>query len=61
MKISFEKLFKRKKIVENYDYEAEQYRKIALIEAYKQREVVRCNSNMCMRFGAMNIYDISLR
>ena len=61
MRISFKKLFKRKKIVEKCDYEVEQCRKIAMIEAFKQREYVRHNSNICMRFQSWNMYDISMK
>lgn len=61
MKISLLQLFRPKIMEKNYDREAEQCRKIALIEAYKQRELVRYNSNMCMRFYSCNIHDISMR
>ena len=61
MKISLLQLFKPKNTEKNYDREAEQCRKIALIEAYKQREYVRYNSNMCMRFYSWNVHDISMR
>ena len=55
------KFFKRKKFQENYDRDVEQYRKMALIEAYRQREYLKYSANMCMRFQAWNINDISMR
>lgn len=61
MKVSLVQLFKRKKTDEKCDREAEQCRKIALIEAYKQREYLKYSSNMCMRFQSWNMNDISMK
>lgn len=61
MKVWLAKFFKRKKFQEDYDRETEQCRKIALIEAYKQRDHLRHSATMCMRFQAWNINDISMR
>lgn len=61
MKFSLVQLFRRKSYVENYDREAEQCRKIAMIEAYKQKLYLKHNFNVCMGFNSWNMRDISMR
>ena len=61
MKFAFAKLFKRKVSEEVYDREAEQCRKIAELEAYKQKLYLKHNFNVCMGFRSWNMRDISMR